>query len=192
MYRINLGVISMKILIELFISFMRIGGFTFGGGYAMLPLIQKEIVERRGWASDEEVLDYFTIGQITPGVIAVNTATFIGYKKAGILGGMVATLGVIFPSIVIISIIAAVLTNFAELPVVIHAFNGIRACVCVLILIAVYNMGKKSVVDVFTALIFIITAILTIMKVTSPVILVIVAGLIGVVFQLIKAKRQVK
>ena len=182
----------MKILIELFISFMRIGGFTFGGGYAMLPLIQKEIVERRGWASEEEVLDYFTIGQITPGVIAVNTATFIGYKKAGVLGGMVATFGVIFPSIVIISIIAAVLTNFAELPVVIHAFNGIRACVCVLILIAVYNMGKKSVVDVFTALIFIITAILTIMKVTSPVILVIVAGLIGVVFQLIKAKRQVK
>lgn len=182
----------MKILIELFISFMRIGGFTFGGGYAMLPLIQKEIVERRGWASEEEVLDYFTIGQITPGVIAVNTATFIGYKKAGVLGGMVATFGVIFPSIVIISIIAAVLTNFAELPVVIHAFNGIRACVCVLILIAVYNMGKKSVVDVFTALIFIITAILTIMKVTSPIILVIVAGAIGVVFQLVKAKRQVK
>lgn len=182
----------MKILIELFISFMRIGGFTFGGGYAMLPLIQKEIVERRGWASEEEVLDYFTIGQITPGVIAVNTATFIGYKKAGVLGGVVATLGVIFPSIVIISIIAAVLTNFAELPVVIHAFNGIRACVCVLILIAVYNMGKKSVVDVFTALIFIITAILTIMKVTSPIILVIVAGVVGVLFQLIKAKRQVK
>ena len=97
----------MRILIELFISFMRIGGFTFGGGYAMLPLIQKEIVERRGWASDEEVLDYFTIGQITPGVIAVNTATFIGYKKAGTLGGMVATLGVVFPSIVIISVIAA-------------------------------------------------------------------------------------
>ena len=182
----------MRILNELFISFMRIGGFTFGGGYAMLPLIQKEIVERRGWASDEEVLDYFTIGQITPGVIAVNTATFIGYKKAGILGGMVSTLGVIFPSIVIISIIAAVLTNFAELPVVIHAFNGIRACVCVLILIAVYNMGKKSVVDVFTALIFIATAVLTVLKVTSPVVLVIVAGVVGVLFQLIKAKRQVK
>ena len=182
----------MKILIELFISFMRIGGFTFGGGYAMLPLIQKEIVERHGWASQEEVLDYFTIGQITPGVIAVNTATFIGYKKAGVLGGAVATLGVIFPSIVIISIIAAVLTNFAELPVVIHAFNGIRACVCVLILIAVYNMGKKSVVDIFTAIIFVATAVLAILKITSPVILVIVAGLIGVVFQLIKAKKQVK
>ena len=182
----------MKILIELFISFMRIGGFTFGGGYAMLPLIQKEIVERRGWASEEEVLDYFTIGQITPGVIAVNTATFIGYKKAGVLGGVVATLGVIFPSIVIISIIAAVLTNFAELPVVIHAFNGIRACVCVLILTAVYNMAKKSVIDVFTALIFIATAVLTVLKVTSPVVLVIVAGVVGVLFQLFKAKRQVK
>ena len=168
---------TLKILVELFTSFMRIGGFTFGGGYAMLPLIQKEIVDRRGWASDEEVLDYFTIGQITPGVIAVNTATFIG---------------VIFPSIVIISIIAAFLTNFADLPVVIHAFNGIRACVCVLILIAVYNMGKKSVIDVFTAIIFVATAVLAILKITSPVILVIAAGLIGVVFQLIKAKRQVK
>ena len=182
----------MKIFLELFMSFMRIGGFTFGGGYAMLPLIQKEIVERRGWASEEEVLDYFTIGQITPGVIAVNTATFIGYKKAGVLGGVVATLGVIFPSIVIISIIAAVLTNFAELPVVIHAFNGIRACVCVLILTAVYNMAKKSVIDVFTALIFIATAVLTVLKVTSPVVLVIVAGVVGVLFQLIKAKGQVK
>lgn len=182
----------MKIFLELFMSFMRIGGFTFGGGYAMLPLIQKEIVDRRGWASDEEVLDYFTIGQITPGVIAVNTATFIGYKKAGILGGMIATLGVVFPSIVIISVIAAFLTNFADLPVVIHAFNGIRACVCVLILIAVYNMGKKSVIDVCTALIFIATAVLTVLKVTSPVVLVIVAGVVGVLFQLIKAKRQVK
>ena len=105
---------------------------------------------------------------------------------------MVATLGVIFPSIVIISIIAAFLTNFADLPVVIHAFNGIRACVCVLILVAVYNMGKKSVKDVFTALIFIATAVLAILKVTSPVILVIAAGLIGVIFQVIKAKRQVK
>ena len=105
---------------------------------------------------------------------------------------MVATLGVVFPSIVIISVIAAFLTNFADLPVVIHAFNGIRACVCVLILIAVYNMGKKSVIDVFTAIIFVTTAVLAILKITSPVILVIVAGLIGVVFQLIKAKRQVK
>lgn len=182
----------MRILVQLFFSFMRIGGFTFGGGYAMLPLIQREIVDRQQWATEEEVIDYFTISQITPGVIAVNTATFIGYKKAGIIGGIAATLGVIFPSVVIINIIVAFLSNFADLPMVIHAFNGIRACVCVLILIAVYNMAKKSVVDIFSAIIFVGIAILAFLKLTSPVILVLGAGLFGIIIQLIKAKRQVK
>ena len=107
----------MKELADLFLSFCRIGGFTFGGGYAMLPMIQKEIVEQRKWATEEEVMDYFAIGQCTPGVIAVNTATFIGYKRKGVLGGIVATAGVIFPSIIIVTIIAAFLNNFAEIAV---------------------------------------------------------------------------
>src|SRR3712207_9029937 len=99
---------------------MKIGGFTFGGGYAMLPMIQKEVVNSKKWATQTEVLDYFAISQVTPGVIAVNTATFIGYRMAGILGGVAATLGVIFPSMIIIAVIAAFLNNFASLPVVIH------------------------------------------------------------------------
>ena len=107
----------MKELADLFLSFCRIGGFTFGGGYAMLPMIQKEIVEQRKWATEEEVMDYFAIGQCTPGVIAVNTATFIGYKRKGILGGIAATAGVVFPSIIIVTIIAAFLNNFAEIVV---------------------------------------------------------------------------
>ena len=95
----------MKILFELFVTFMKIGGFTFGGGYAMLPMIQKEVVNNKKWATDGEVLDYFAISQVTPGVIAVNTATFIGYRLAGVMGGVFATIGVIFPSIIIIAII---------------------------------------------------------------------------------------
>ena len=103
----------MKILWDMFFAFARIGGLTFGGGYAMLPMLQREVVERRGWATEEELADYYAIGQCTPGVIAVNTATFIGYRQAGVIGGIFATLGVVFPSLVIITVIAAFLTNFA-------------------------------------------------------------------------------
>lgn len=182
----------MRILLELFVTFVKIGSFTFGGGYAMLPMIQKEVVNNKKWASEREVLDYFAIGQVTPGVIAVNTATFIGYKLAGILGGVFATLGVIFPSIVIITIIAAFLNNFADLPIVIHAFNGIRACVCVLILVAVYNMAKKSVIDIPTGVLFVLVAAVTIANVVSPFVLVILAGFFGVLIQLLKARKKVK
>ena len=117
----------MNVYVDLFMSFARIGAFTFGGGYAMLPMIQKEIVEKHKWATDEEVMDYFAVAQCTPGVIAVNSATFVGTKVKGVLGGAAATLGVIFPAIVIISVIAMVLQSFADIPAVQHAFNGIRA-----------------------------------------------------------------
>ena len=127
----------MREIINLFLAFAKIGAVTFGGGYAMLPILQRDIVKKHGWATDEELMDYFAIGQCTPGIIAVNTATFIGYKQKGVLGGIFATLGVIFPSIVIISVIAAFITNYADLPVVRYAFNGIRVCVCILILNAV-------------------------------------------------------
>ena len=159
----------MKLVIDLFAAFAKIGSFTFGGGYAMLPMIKKEIVEKHGWVTDQEILDYFAISQVTPGVIAVNTATFVGYKIGGLVGAIAATLGVIFPSIVIIAVIAAFLTNFASLPAVVHAFNGIRACVCVLILNAVYNMAKKSVIDI----------------------LVILAGVLGFIIQYFKLRKKV-
>ena len=107
---------------DLFLTFARIGGLTFGGGYAMLPMLQREVVEKRGWATEEELMNYYAIGQCTPGIIAVNTATFVGQKTAGILGGIIATLGVAFPSLVIICIITAFIQNFAELAVVQNAF----------------------------------------------------------------------
>ena len=149
----------MKELIDLFLTFARIGGLTFGGGYAMLPIIQKEVVEKRKWATEQEVADYYAIGQCTPGVIAVNTATFIGYKNKGILGGIVATLGVVFPSIIIISIIAMFISNFADLEVVKYAFSGIRVCVCVLIINAVIKLGKTSIIDTISFLIFLVVFI---------------------------------
>ena len=127
----------MSELFTLFLAFARIGGLTFGGGYAMLPMLQKEVVEKYHWATEEELMDYYAIGQCTPGVIAVNTATFVGQKRRGVVGGIFATLGVVAPSLVIVCIIAAFISNFADLPAVQNAFAGVRVCVCVLIFNAV-------------------------------------------------------
>lgn len=167
---------------NLFASFFRIGLFTFGGGYAMLPMLERECVESHGWATREELLDYFAIAQCTPGVIAVNTATFIGCKERGALGAAVATLGVICPSIVIILIIAAILTGFADLPAVKYAFNGIRVAVAVLILNAVIKLIrgnlKQPVTIAICVLAFAASAILDL----SPVITVLLAGAAGIAY----------
>ncbi len=173
----------MKDLWTLFFTFARIGGFTFGGGYAMLPMLQKELVEKYGWTTEEELLDYYAIAQCTPGVIAVNTATLIGRKLKGVAGAIAATIGVVFPSFVIISIIAAVLNNFAELAVVKNAFIGIRACVCALILDAVIKLGKKAIVDIPTLLIAVVVFLLMCFLDVSPMIVVLCAGLLGLLLQ---------
>ncbi len=173
----------MKELIRLFLVFAKIGATTFGGGYAMLPILQREVVEKYHWATEEELMDYYAIGQCTPGIIAVNTATFIGYRQFGILGGIFATLGVVSPSIVIITAIAAFLSNFAELAFVKHAFNGIRACVCVLILDSVIKLGKKSIVDFRCAIIFLIILGLSLFTPISSALLIVVAGVAGVLLK---------
>ena len=144
----------MKELLVLFLTFAKVGVMTFGGGYAMLPILQREVVENKGWATDEELTDYFAIGQCTPGVIAVNTATFIGQKQRGIAGGIVATLGVVFPSLVIISALAGVIAAFSHLTWVAHAFAGVRVCVCVLIFNAVLKLMKSSMKDTWGIAIF--------------------------------------
>jgi len=179
----------MKELIKLFLAFAKIGAVTFGGGYAMLPILQRDIVKKHGWATEEELVDYFAIGQCTPGIIAVNTATFIGYKQKGILGGIFATLGVIFPSVVIISVIAAFITNYADLPAVKYAFNGIRVCVCVLIFNAVLKLSKSSLVDKWTYGIFAFVFVLSMFLDVSAAILVIVAGFVGYVIKRFLAKE---
>ena len=176
----------MKKLIELFLAFAKIGGLTFGGGYAMLPMLQREVVEKKGWATEEELMDYFAIGQCTPGVIAVNTATFVGQKQKGFLGSIAATVGVIFPSFVIISLLAGVIEAFSHLSWVQNAFGGIRVCVCVLIINAVLKLYKKAVLDKITLCIFIGVAILSTVTDLSPVLFVLISAVLGVI--LFKAK----
>lgn len=180
----------MKELWKLFYTFATVGVTTFGGGYAMLPALQREVVEKRGWATEEEVMDWYAIGQCTPGVIAVNTATFVGQKQKGVLGGIAATLGVVFPSLVIITIIAAFIRNFADLPAVQNAFAGIRACVCVLILNAVVKLWKKSVVDWKAFLIFAVVFLGSVFLDLSPVLYVLAAALAGVVIKSLEARAK--
>ena len=173
----------MKLLWELFLTFAKVGVMTFGGGMAMLPILQREVVENKGWATDEELVDYFAIGQCTPGIIAVNTATFIGQKRKGIAGGIVATLGVVFPSLVIITILAGLITNFSHLAWVQNAFAGIQVCVCILIFNAVVKLLKKSVIDKRTSVIFLLVMIGSTLLNLSPVWFVLLAALAGIVLK---------
>ena len=169
----------MKELFDLFLTFARVGGLTFGGGYAMLPMLQKEVVEKRHWATEEEIMDYYALGQCTPGIIAINVATFIGYKNRGVLGAIFSTAGMVFPSLIIITIIAAFLQNFAELPLVKNAFAGIRICVGVLVLNAVKTLWKKGVLDKATMAIAVIVFLGIILLDVSPVVFVIGSGVAG-------------
>ena len=180
----------MKELWELFFTFARIGVMTFGGGYAMLPILQREIVEGRDWATDEELADYFAVGQCTPGIIAVNTATFVGQKRKGTLGGIVATLGIVFPSLVIISILAGLITNFADLAVVKNAFAGIRVCVCVLIFNAVCKLWKSAVKGKLSLIIFLVVAAGAYFLDISPAIFVLAAAAVGLVPVLLHPKAK--
>ena len=173
-------------LLSLFLTFAKIGVMTFGGGYAMLPILQREVVESRGWATDEELANYFAIGQCTPGVIAVNTATFIGHKKRGIPGAITGTLGLVFPSLVIITTLAGVIARFSDNPYVQKAFMGIRVCVCALILKAIIKLLKSAVKDRLTLAIYIAVAVLSLCLDLSPVVFVLVMIALGIFLVFIK------
>ena len=179
----------MKELLDMFLTFARIGGLTFGGGYAMLPMLQKEVVDHRHWATEDELMDYYAVGQCTPGVIAVNTATFIGYRRRGVVGAVAATLGVVFPSLVIITVIAAFISNFAEMPAVINAFAGIRVCVVVLILNAVLKLLKKGVVDKPTAVIAVLVSLGAVLTDLSPAVFVVISGIAGILLKNVGGKE---
>ncbi len=179
----------MKLLWDLFWTFAKMGVMTFGGGYAMLPLLQREVVDAKGWANEEELMDYFAIGQCTPGIIAVNTATFVGQKQAGISGGIIATLGLVFPSLVIISALAGVIEAFSHLVWVQNAFGGVRICVCVLILNAVVKLYKKAVVDKATFLIFLAVTLGSTFTAVSPVVFVLAAAAAGIGLQIMGGKK---
>ena len=180
----------MKTLLKIFAAFFKIGLFTFGGGYAMLPMIQKEVVERNKWVSEEDVLDYYAIAQCTPGVIAVNTATFVGTKVKGAVGGAVATIAVVTPSLIIITIISAALQNFANYEMVQHALSGIRVAVAALVVSSVIKLYKKGVKGAISNGIFAASLLLVVVWDISPIIIVAAALVLGIVLTWVKSRRE--
>ncbi len=174
---------NIKLLADMFITFAKIGAVTFGGGYAMLPILQREIVEAKKWGTDEELADYYAIGQCTPGVIAVNVATFIGRKLAGTIGGAAATLGVVFPSIIIITMLAGVIQAYASLEWVAHAFAGVRVCVCVLIFNAVIKLFTKAIIDRWTLALYLVILAGAVFLDVSPAVFVVIAGVAGIILK---------
>ncbi len=175
------AVTEMKFLIQFYFAWFRIGLFTFGGGYAMLPLMQRELVEHYQWTSEEEMIDYFAIAQCTPGIIAANTAILVGYQRKGVIGGIVGALGVVSPSLLVITIIAKAISNFSELAIVSHALNGIQVAVCMLMINSIIKLWKSSVKSIAGVCIFAAALLLSLFSGLSMMILVIAAIVAGIV-----------
>ncbi len=180
----------MKELFEIFAVAFRVGLFTFGGGYAMLPILQREVVENRGWVSEEEVLDYYAIGQCLPGIIMVNTMIFVGNKRKGNAGGITAALGTVCPALIIITLIAALLTNFADVPAVKNAFAGIRVCVVVLIFNAIVKLWKSSMIDWKCFVIFGLVVVGSLFTNMTPVVFVLLSAVAGIVIKTLEVKNS--
>jgi chromate transporter len=180
---------SIKHILEIFFVFAKMGCITFGGGYVLLPIIERELIQKKGWTSTDEVLQYYTIAQVTPGIIAVNISTFIGYKRAKVAGGIAATLGFTMPSVTMIVLVSLLLKNFANLEIAQHCFNGVKLAVGALILDTVWKLVKNLVKKERTLLknsislvIFIISFLMSVIFNTNPVIIVLCAGLAGFLF----------
>lgn len=181
---------DLKLLGQLYWAFLRIGGLTFGGGLTMLPMLKYELVEKKNWISEDELLDCYAIGQCTPGIIAVNTATFVGYKKSGVAGGIAATAGMVTPSLVIITLLAAFLEKFMDNIWLQHALMGVRGIVCALMLNTVLNLAKKSLTDVFTCVICGIVLVLCLLTEIPTILIVVVSALTGILTEYIRKKKD--
>lgn len=180
----------MKEYLQIFWAFIKVGALTFGGGYAMLPILQRDIVEHNKWATDEEVMDYYAMAQCLPGIIMVNTSAFIGRHRKGTLGGVVAGFASALPSLVIITVIATFLTAFADYPIVQNAFAGIRACVVVLIANAVIKLWKSAMVD-WKSIVIVFLPVFALSAFTgvSPILLVVAAALAGIIITVVSGKK---
>ena len=169
-----------KDLIDNYLIFFRMGAVTFGGGYAMLPILRREVVQNHKWMTEEDIMDFYALSQGIPGIIAINVSVFIGYKQRGLLGGIAAALGMVSPCIIIISIISFFLSNFQDNPYVKRALAAISVCVAALILDAVVAMWKKGVKDVIGIIICFVMLFLNIFSSISPILLIIVCAFIGI------------
>ena len=174
----------------LYSLFFRMGAVTFGGGYAMLPILRREIVQSRSWMEEETIMDYYALSQGLPGIISVNVSVFIGYRRRGVPGAVASALGMVSPCIIIITIIAAFLSNFQDNPYVRHALAGISVCVAALILDAVISLWKKGVKDVFGIVLCLVILGLSLFTSLSPILLVVTCALLGIAVKLRGGKKK--
>ena len=179
----------MKDFLDLYATFFRIGILTFGGGLTMLPLLKYELVESKKWITEEKLLDCYAIGQCTPGIIAVNTATYVGYLKKGVFGGIIATLGMVSPSVVIITLVAMFLQNFMEYAIIQHALMGIRGAVCALMLNTVVSLAKKSLVSPVAIVICAVALLIALLTNIPTVLIIVLAGVTGVIVEKVKGGK---
>lgn len=176
----------MKRLLEIYVLFFKMSALTFGGGYAMLPLLNREIAQKRNWLNENEILDFYAVSQGLPGIIAVNVSIFIGKKQRGFWGGVSGALGMVSPCLIVITGIAAFLSNFQDLVYVKHAFSGITICVGALIASTVFDLIKKSVKDPLTLFVFVLVFLGVLLLNLNPFIWTLLAAMVGIVFQKIK------
>ena len=175
-------------LMEIFLIFFKMSAVTFGGGYAMLPILQREVVEKRNWMTHEQIIDYYAVSQGLPGIIAINVSVFIGKERRGFWGGLTGALGMVSPCLIIISLIAAFLSNFQDLPVVRHAFAGVTICVAALIFDAVLGLWKKAVVNIFGMIVFVLNFGALLYFEVSPIVLVVLSAVTGILYY--KSKKR--
>ncbi|HBG32307.1 MAG: chromate transporter [Tenericutes bacterium GWD2_38_27] len=179
-------------LLELFWTFFKIGAMTFGGGLAMMPIMRREVVEKEHWVDDDDIIQILVISETTPGVFAVNAATFIGYKIAGFWGSVVATLGVVVPSFIIISIISLFIVQFKELTLVSYAFYGIQAGVSILILRAAMKLSKKVHFNIFATAIFAASIVVALFTGISVIYILIVSAILGLLYGFLNSVKEAK
>ncbi len=180
---------KLRQFLELYFAFFKIGAFTFGGGLAMMPIMQRELIERRGWITEEELIDYFAIGQSTPGIIAVNVATFVGYKRLGWLGGIIGTVGVVSPSLIIIMILAGAISSVDKYPFAQKALRGINVGVAALLTSVIVKFSKKTIKSVWNAFFMLLAFVLIYFLKVQSVWIIIASLITGCLLLFINRKK---
>lgn len=172
----------MKFALEMFVAFFKVGLFTFGGGYAMIPIAKREIIDNKGWVSEVELMDYYGIAQVSMGIIAINTSALIGYHVAHKKGAVIAAFATALPSILIITLIAALLEGYFDLPFVINMFKAIRIVVAALITYTTIILAKKGILDLFGAVLFVVSFTMIVVFNVNPILLVVPSAILGIFF----------
>ncbi|MBP5520282.1 MAG: chromate transporter [Treponema sp.] len=181
----------LRILLRIYLVFAKIGAFTFGGGLAMMPIMQRELVEKRKWITLDELIDYYAIGQSTPGIVAVNVSTFVGYKRLGVIGGIIGTLGVVTPSLIIIMLLATLISSINDFPLVQKALRGINVAVAAMLVSVVVKFAKKTIKNIWNALFMLLAFVLIYFFKVQSVWIILICLLVGCILAIFRKNKKI-